>query len=106
MKLFSREILKVGKAKHWKDAIRILTKGQTDRLSIEPMLKYFHPLESWLKVQNRDESIIGWNIHTEDNALFQTAFSNCHDTQANKVLLFLLFLKCIVLNMQHFVRLL
>lgn len=88
----------MGKAKHWKDVIRILTKGQTDRLSIDPMLKYFHPLESWLKVQNRDESIIGWNIHREDNALFQTMFSNCHNNQTNIVLLFLLLLKCLALN--------
>lgn len=99
--LFVREILKVGKARHWKDVIRMLTKGQTDRLSVEPMLKYFHPLESWLKVRNRDESVIGWNIHMQDNALFQTLFNRCQNRQVNSVLLFFLLSNVVILNMYN-----
>lgn len=58
----------------------MLTKGKTDRLSAESMLKYFHPLELWLKGQNRDETVIGWEIRQEDTALFQPMEFNASDS--------------------------
>lgn len=70
----------IGKSRHWRDVIRILTKGQTDRLSAESMLEYFHPLEMWLKVQNRDERIVGWNIMPEDTALYRPMEPNACNT--------------------------
>lgn len=40
--------------------------------------RYFRPLELWLRVQNREEQIIGWNSNFQDVALFapQKAASN------------------------------
>lgn len=84
--LCCRETLGIGKARHWKDVIRILTKGQNDRLSAEPMLKYFLPLELWLKVQNREEQVVGWNINPEDNALLHSvAISKAYGTKVTLI---------------------
>lgn len=68
--------MRVGKARHWKDVVRMLTRGQTDRLSADSMLKYFQPLQMWLRVQNRDESVVGWNTESKDTALFQSRVYN------------------------------
>lgn len=68
--------MKFGKSKHWKDIIRILTSGKTDRLSADAMLRYFQPLELWLRVQNREEIIVGWKPNTDDTALFQSLRSS------------------------------
>lgn len=67
--------MSIGKSKHWKDVIRILTKGKTDRISADPMIKYFQPLYIWLKVQNANENIVGWRTNHEDAALFQPLIS-------------------------------
>lgn len=48
-----------------------MTRGETDRLSADAMLDYFEPLFTWLKVQNRDEKIVGWRTFKEDTSLFQ-----------------------------------
>lgn len=79
----------MGRSRHWKDVIRTLTRGHTDRLSAEPMLKYFQPLEMWLKVQNREENVIGWNIYVEDNALFQPLLNNSNRIVSSCILLVL-----------------
>lgn len=89
----------IGKSRHWRDVIRILTKGQTDRLSAESMLKYFHPLEMWLKVQNRKERIVGWNIIPEDTALYRPMELNASNILFKNsfhvvLLLFTLVLHC------------
>lgn len=49
----------------------MLTRGQSDRLSADAMIHYFQPLYLWLKVQNRNESVIGWTTNLQDEALFQ-----------------------------------
>ncbi|XP_052864385.1 angiotensin-converting enzyme-like [Anopheles cruzii] len=51
--------------------IKLLTRGKTSRLTVDPMLEFFRPLEAWLEVQNRAEEIIGWSSSMEDVALFQ-----------------------------------
>jgi hypothetical protein len=66
-----RDLLKVGKARHWSEVIKMLTRGQSDRLSADSMLEYFQPLLLWLKVQNRNESVVGWMTSWEEEALFQ-----------------------------------
>lgn len=66
-----REMLRVGKSRHWRDVIRAFTRGKTDRLSADAMLEYFRPLEIWLKDQNRGENTTGWHIVPENTALFQ-----------------------------------
>ncbi|EDS43840.1 angiotensin-converting enzyme [Culex quinquefasciatus] len=38
--------------------IKLLTRGKTSRLSVEPLLDFFRPLEAWLELQNRDEPVI------------------------------------------------
>lgn len=51
--------------------IKILTRGRTDRISADALLTFFQPLEAWLEVQNRDESIIGWSSNMDDILLYQ-----------------------------------
>lgn len=79
--LFFRETLKAGRSKHWKDIIRILTRGHTDRLSADAMLRYFQPLELWLRLQNHNELTIGWKPTQEDTSLFQPLNSRGHTSQ-------------------------
>jgi len=37
--------------------IKLITRGKTSRLSAEPLLEFFRPLEAWLEAQNRDEPV-------------------------------------------------
>jgi Angiotensin-converting enzyme len=37
--------------------IKLITRGRTSRLSADPLLEFFRPLEAWLEVQNRDEPV-------------------------------------------------
>lgn len=52
--------------------IKLLTRGKTSKLSAEPLLEFFRPLEVWLDAQNRGEPIIGWSSNLEDVSLFQS----------------------------------
>ncbi|KAH1006941.1 hypothetical protein HUJ04_004233 [Dendroctonus ponderosae] len=65
------DILRVGKARHWKDVIKMLTKDKGGKLSAEPLLEYFQPLYIWLQSANRDEPVIGWTANKDDLALYQ-----------------------------------
>lgn len=58
------------------ELLKILTKGKTTRLSANALMDFFHPLEAWLEVQNREETIIGWNSNMEDVGLFQSLVSS------------------------------
>lgn len=53
------------------ELIRLLTRGKTSRLSAQPLLDYFRPLEVWLEQQIRFEPVVGWNSNIGDVALFQ-----------------------------------
>ncbi|KAJ0170359.1 hypothetical protein K1T71_014287 [Dendrolimus kikuchii] len=64
------EIMQPGSSKPASEIIRSITRGKTNRISPEALVKYFRPLELWLRVQNRDEGIIGWNSNYHDVALF------------------------------------
>ncbi|PSN37551.1 Angiotensin-converting enzyme [Blattella germanica] len=64
------EVLALGSSRPWSEAIRIMTRGRTDKLDARPLLEYFKPLSMWLSVQNRDESLVGWSTTGEDTALF------------------------------------
>lgn len=72
---FCRETMRVGRSKHWKDVIRSMTRGQYGTLSADAMLRYFQPLELWLRVQNHNELTIGWKPTLEDTSLFQPLHS-------------------------------
>lgn len=37
--------------------LKVITRGRTSRLSAEPLLDFFRPLEAWLELQNRDETV-------------------------------------------------
>ncbi|VEN40811.1 unnamed protein product [Callosobruchus maculatus] len=65
------DILRNGKSRHWRDVIRVITRGETDKVSPDSMLRYFDPLLRWLKSQNRRERVIGWTTFKEDKALFE-----------------------------------
>ncbi|XP_073964736.1 angiotensin-converting enzyme-like [Choristoneura fumiferana] len=64
------ELMHPGASKTASDVIRAMTKGKTNRISPESLVKYFRPLELWLRVQNRDEPLIGWSSNYHDVALF------------------------------------
>lgn len=51
--------------------IRLITRGKSSKLSAQPLLEYFRPLEVWLEQQIRYEPVIGWNSNLADVALFQ-----------------------------------
>lgn len=88
--------MQVGKARHWKDVIRMLTKGNTDRISANAMLKYFQPLLLWLRLQNREEDVVGWNTNNEDTMLFQPLVANTSVIiMRNNFLLIFIFIKIV-----------
>ena len=37
--------------------LKVITRGRTSRLSAEPLLEFFRPLDAWLEQQNRDEAV-------------------------------------------------
>lgn len=72
------EIMQQGASMTASQLIKLLTKGKTSRLSAEPLLDFFRPLEVWLDAQNRDERVIGWNSNMDDVSLFQQLLGrNC-----------------------------
>ncbi|XP_047038254.1 angiotensin-converting enzyme-like [Helicoverpa zea] len=64
------EIMQAGSSKPASEIIKSMTRGKTNRISPEALVKYFRPLELWLRVQNRDEPLIGWSSNYHDVALF------------------------------------
>ncbi|CAG9763914.1 unnamed protein product [Ceutorhynchus assimilis] len=66
------EVLRMGKARHWKEVLAVLSRGGADgELSAEPLLEYFEPLFDWLRTANRKEPVIGWMSKREDFALYR-----------------------------------
>lgn len=66
------EILSAGASK--KDIIRQMTRGKINRLDAGAILRYFEPLNQWLKRQNQLEPVIGW-ITTQEDADVPTSVS-------------------------------
>ncbi|RVE53640.1 hypothetical protein evm_001781 [Chilo suppressalis] len=64
------EIMQPGASKPASEIIRTMTKGKTNKISPDSLVRYFRPLELWLRVQNRDEPLIGWSSNYHDVALF------------------------------------
>lgn len=70
-----------------------MTRGETDRLTADAMLDYFEPLFIWLKVQNRDENIVGWRTFKEDTSLFQPLmYASSNLIGANVILIILVIM--------------
>lgn len=83
--------------------IKVITRGRTSRLSADPLLEFFRPLDAWLEAQNRDESvsiatspfieinkqnnlstqIIGWSSNMDDVQLFQNLALNKATAEAS-----------------------
>ncbi|XP_055544079.1 angiotensin-converting enzyme-like [Wyeomyia smithii] len=79
--------------------IKLLTRGKTSRLSAEPLLDFFRPLEAWLELQNRDEPIIGWSSRMDDFALFQSLVDHTGRSLGIRVvysLTVIIMLRCIL----------
>ncbi|KAF8795127.1 Angiotensin-converting enzyme like protein [Argiope bruennichi] len=53
------DMLSLGSSVHWKEAMRVITRGKTSKMDAGSILEYFAPLMEWLKEQNKDE-FIGW----------------------------------------------
>ncbi|XP_059062532.1 angiotensin-converting enzyme-like [Achroia grisella] len=81
------EIMQPGSSKSASEIIRTMTKGKTNRISPESLVKYFRPLELWLRVQNRDESLIGWSSNYHDVALFAPQRAGSDNTFASTSIL-------------------
>nr|XP_042898207.1 angiotensin-converting enzyme [Parasteatoda tepidariorum] len=54
------DMLKLGSSVPWTEAMKLITKGKTDKMDSASILEYFQPLYAWLKKQNRNE-FVGWN---------------------------------------------
>ncbi|KAI4500405.1 hypothetical protein M0802_004367 [Mischocyttarus mexicanus] len=70
------DVLSIGASRHWHDVIRQMTRGKSNKLDANAILKYFQPLYEWLKRQNEMETTIGWitiQEDTENNAHYRTA---------------------------------
>lgn len=53
------DMLKLGSSVSWREAMKVITKGKSDRMDAAAILEYFKPLYDWLKVENKNEKI-GW----------------------------------------------
>ncbi|XP_047368061.1 angiotensin-converting enzyme-like isoform X2 [Vespa velutina] len=73
------DVLSIGASRHWHDVVRQMTRGKSNRLDADAIIKYFQPLYEWLKRQNEMEPVIGWITIQEDTALF----AHWHQNQAN-----------------------
>ncbi|XP_049882463.1 angiotensin-converting enzyme-like [Pectinophora gossypiella] len=94
------EIMQPGSSKSAAEIIRAMTKGKTNRISPESLVKYFRPLELWLRVQNRDEPLIGWSSNYHDVALFAPQRASAPAQRATltfvlPLLITLLYLTCL-----------
>lgn len=61
-----RDVLSMGASRPWQDIIRQMTRGRTNRIDASAMLKYFEPLNVWLRRQNEMQPVIGWIINRDD----------------------------------------
>ncbi|XP_048507095.1 angiotensin-converting enzyme-like isoform X3 [Athalia rosae] len=66
------DVLSAGSSRNWKDTIREMTRGRTDRLDAGAMLRYFEPLAQWLRRQNQMEPVIGWITSQEDTEILSS----------------------------------
>ncbi|KAF8795126.1 Angiotensin-converting enzyme-like protein [Argiope bruennichi] len=53
------DMLSLGSSVHWREAMKIVTQGKTDKMDATPIMDYFRPLMEWLKEQNKNE-VLGW----------------------------------------------
>lgn len=61
----------MGSSRPWQDVIRQMTRGRVNRIDAGAMLKYFEPLNAWLKRQNKMQPVIGWITNRDDRGLIK-----------------------------------
>ncbi|CAL1685748.1 unnamed protein product [Lasius platythorax] len=88
------DVLSMGSSKPWQDVIRQMTRGRVNRIDAGAMLKYFEPLNAWLKRQNRMQPVIGWITNRDDRGIFHSVsalFAEWYQNSAEKIKLWSLF---------------
>ncbi|KAF3425537.1 hypothetical protein E2986_08218 [Frieseomelitta varia] len=60
------DVLSMGSSRSWKDVVRQMTRGRTNRMDAGAILRYFEPLNQWLKRQNEMEPVVGWITNRDD----------------------------------------
>ncbi|OAD61134.1 Angiotensin-converting enzyme, partial [Eufriesea mexicana] len=60
------DVLSIGSSRPWKDVVRQMTRGRTNRMDAGAILRYFEPLNQWLKRQNEMEPVVGWITNRDD----------------------------------------
>jgi hypothetical protein len=63
MKFIHSDFMQRGASLSPSQLIKLITRGKTSRLSVEPLLEFFRPLEAWLETQNRDERVSIFQYH-------------------------------------------
>lgn len=82
---FGREMLALGSAKTWPDALEIVT-GQR-KMEASALIEYFKPLQEWLEKKNKETGAkIGWDL--EFGKIYSHFVSNA------KTIIFDLFSDC------------
>lgn len=71
-----RDILSMGASRPWQDVVRHMTRGRTNRIDAGAILKYFEPLNAWLKRQNEMQPVIGWITSRDDRGWLNTNLLN------------------------------
>lgn len=64
----------MGSSRSWKDVVRQMTRGRTNRMDAGAILRYFEPLNQWLKRQNEMEPVVGWITNRDDTGKFYRRF--------------------------------
>lgn len=72
--------------------LKIFSRNKTVRLSAEPLLDFFRPLETWLDQQNRNELVIGWNSNMDDISLYQPLHNICSYVIISRMVLVVTFI--------------
>ncbi|XP_017788851.1 PREDICTED: angiotensin-converting enzyme-like [Habropoda laboriosa] len=60
------DVLSIGSSRPWKDVVRQMTRGKTNRMDAGAILRYFEPLNQWLRRQNEMEPVVGWITNRDD----------------------------------------
>lgn len=68
---FFSDVLSMGSSKPWKDVVRQMTRGKTNRMDAGAILRYFEPLNQWLKRQNEMEPVVGWITNRDDTGKYK-----------------------------------
>ncbi|CAH2056639.1 unnamed protein product, partial [Iphiclides podalirius] len=84
------EVMQAGASKPAAEVIRTLTRGASTRISPDALVRYFRPLELWLRAQNREEQLIGWSADESDVRLFSPLTAKAPSTSPPSAPLLLL----------------